>query len=234
MDISFAIVNYLSHVLLTEQMLPILEKSKIKNGARIINIASAAHYFSDGSDLTPSSEVIPPIASQPSDSIIQQMRSYGNSKLAQVYHARSLTRDLARRSSSIKVLSLCPSWVATDIARGSKIGTMLLRILAFSPNEFGLAPILYAMFHPDGGKDGKDYVTNTSLTESLFIKTFCATFEGQNIFKDISFYIGGGFICLAQKLFASVGFYESSQVSYDEAQQYSLHEWAKQAISSFM
>lgn len=227
-------VNYLSHVLLTEQLLPVLEKSKMKNGARIINIASTAHIFPDGADLTPASEVTPPIASQPSDSIIHQMRSYGNSKLAQVYYTLSLSRDLAKKHSSIKVLSLCPSWVATDIARGSKIGTMFLKVLAFSPNEFGLAPILYAMFHPDGGKDGKNHVTNTSFTQSFFVKTFCSTFESQSLFRDVSFYIGGGVICVIQKLFASVGFSKSSLASYNEARQYSLDEWAKQAISSFM
>ena len=206
----------------------------MKQGARIINISSTAHYFTDGSDLTPTSEVSPPIAAQPSDSILHQMRSYSNSKLAQVYHARSLARELAKKSSPVQVLSLCPTWVATSIARESTIGTIALRVLAFSPHEFGLAPILFAMFHPEGGKDGNDYVTNTYFTDTFVVKTFCSMFQNQSLFRDLAFYMGGGIVCLVQKLFASVGFLDSSLASYNEARQYALDVWSKQAIAPYL
>ena len=43
-DIVFG-VNYLSHFLLTEKLIPSLKRSKLANGSRIVRIASSAHVF---------------------------------------------------------------------------------------------------------------------------------------------------------------------------------------------
>jgi len=47
-------VNYLSHFLLTEKLLPLLSKSD-QDSPRIIQMSSSFHWLSDGSDLVASS-----------------------------------------------------------------------------------------------------------------------------------------------------------------------------------
>ena len=60
--LSFFSVNYLSHFLLTEKLLPLMEKSS--EHPKILQISSTFHYGVDGSDLGGAA----PVASQPGGS----------------------------------------------------------------------------------------------------------------------------------------------------------------------
>jgi len=109
-------VNYLSHFLLTEKMIPLLQKSA---DARVVQVSSSYHWGVDGSDLLPGPHGESPIASRPGGShglvLFRSQRSYANSKLAQIYHARAFKRyhpDL----TNIRLISICPAWVGTSIA----------------------------------------------------------------------------------------------------------------------
>lgn len=57
------VTNYLSHFLLTEKLLPALEKSKIKS-PRVIQISSTYHWLSDGFSLAPTDESTTPLAAR--------------------------------------------------------------------------------------------------------------------------------------------------------------------------
>lgn len=73
-----------------------------------------------------------------------------NSKLAQILHARAITR----RYPTVRAVSACPTWVGTQI--GAKHGTLmhsLFERLAFPMDGFGLSSILHAIF--DVEEDGE-------------------------------------------------------------------------------
>lgn len=240
-DMVFA-VNYLSHFLLTGKLLPNLKRSKLKSGSRIVQIASTMHLMTNGDDLIPSVSAVKPVASLPSNEYKHGVRSYGNSKLAQIYHTRSLSRELDNdkddTNSSLKVVSVCPSWVATHIAgAGFK---NVLDVFAFQSDGYGLAPILFAMFHPDAGlKDGvyNDYVSNCSV---LHEKIISATEQLWNLMSPIPFFreatvsISANVVLLSQKVFASVDFRSTSSDGYNVEKQDALYEWSKEAVQVWM
>merc|ERR1719162_436368 len=90
-DFAFT-VNYLSHFLLTEKLL-----QSLSNGGRIVHVTSTFHWQVDGSELLPDRENGMPIAYQ-SDPTLQSPkhleRSYANTKLAQIWHSRSIAEAL--------------------------------------------------------------------------------------------------------------------------------------------
>jgi NAD(P)-dependent dehydrogenase (short-subunit alcohol dehydrogenase family) len=248
-DMVFA-VNYLSHFLLTEKLLPNLQRSKLRNGSRIIQISSSMHLMVNGDDLVPGpGNVSPPWASQPTDSALHRMRSYGNSKLAQIYHARSLAREIASSSSSsssglkadakyskVKVVSVCPSWVATYIA-GSGFKN-ILDIFAFRSDGYGLASILFAMFHGDVGVEStnngqlNDYVTNCSILDGKLLSLIqnLASVIPLRYYRETLTWFGGIGLLFFQKAFASVTFRSTSSEGYNIEKQDALYRWSKEAI----
>lgn len=246
-------VNYLSHFLLTEKLLPNLKRSKVQNGPRIVQIASSMHLMVDGNDLVPGSGNEAPLASQPIDSSLHRIRSYGNSKLAQIYHARSLARELDSLSSAssssiskLKVVSVCPSWVATHIA-GAEFKSVL-DIFAFRSDGYGLASILFAMFHGDVGATGlsssnnnkdqhsNDYVTNCSILGKKLLSVIdkLVTIFPVRYYREIITWVGGMGLLLFQKAFASVDFRPTSREGYNVEQQDALYRWSKEAVKPWM
>lgn len=185
LDVSFT-VNYLSHVLLTEKLLPELNHSATHNSHRrpvVVHLSSSYHWGADGRDLDPVGGHSP-IASQRAKiagtvvpSTFRNSLAYSNSKLAQILHARALRHYLQQQgqeagisgnSSWLRTVSVCPAWVATSIGgdEGS-VGHMILALLAFSLDDnkdktssgVGLASTLRAMF--DGSR------TNTSDSSTM-------------------------------------------------------------------
>lgn len=224
------LVNYLGPFLLTERMLPLLEKSSMHNNPRIIQISSTMHYTVDGSSLIPRNGA--PAASLPSTSAVHGMKAYGESKLAQIYHSRSLSRELRSRKSPVQVISLCPSWVATYIA-GNNMKN-ILQLFAYDAESFGIAPFLFAMFTPLLD-ESNDYVTSCSLLCKMKLTTrflcwmswidktgFIRHFFASNVAM---------VVLVLQKLFGSVDFRPSSTESYDFDKQDALYRWSKEAIS---
>ena len=164
-------VNYLSHFLLTEKLLPLLSKSD-QDSPRIVQMSSSFHWLSDGSDLVASSDsatISPPRASDgDAKSFFHRERSYANSKLAQIMHGRSLSRKLKQDGSKVRVVSVCPGWVATNVAGSSGFRKMLLQTIAYPNDGFGLASTLNAMFLPDAGADEtKDFFVNSAVFDVL-------------------------------------------------------------------
>ena len=179
-DLLFGI-NYLSHFLLTELLLPLLKK---RPGGRVVQVTSGFHYMVDGSDLRPSEgEEFPAAARSSRRSERHVSRAYANSKLAQIWHARALSRRLVEEgggggggegSGGPSVVCACPSWVGTGIA--GEGGRDFLARYAFRAEGCGpgITSVLNAMFRPEeelgddvlGGR-GTRYVGNSRVVENL-------------------------------------------------------------------
>ena len=97
-------VNYLSHFLLTDELLPLLEQSA---PARIINVASGAQRPIDFDD---------PHIKQDYES----WRAYGQSKLAQITYTKTLAKRL--EGTGVSTYSLHPAtFMDTRMVRGAGI-----------------------------------------------------------------------------------------------------------------
>jgi len=225
-------VNYLSHFLFTEKLRPSLEREEgagdgsERMPARIVQISSSMHHAVNGDDLVPSAELGGmPRAARPWTSLGHRIKSYPGSKLAQLYH----TRSLARRLPSLTVVAVCPSWVATGIQGKDGTKKSLLDLFALQPSGFGIAPILFAMFHPYAGLSGADYVTSTSGTVPIWIMGYFPS--GVREYVSCT---GAYFFLPLQKLFSEVGFKRSSENSYDEGKRERLEEWSYRAVEEWL
>jgi NAD(P)-dependent dehydrogenase (short-subunit alcohol dehydrogenase family) len=227
-------VNYLSHVLLTERLIPNLKRSKLEKGARIINVSSTMHIQVDGDDLVPTLNDSP-VASQPLTGYVHSWKSYGNSKLAQIYYARSLSRKLNQDSrNKIKVLSLCPSWVATNIA--GSILKYFLDIFAFQSDGFGISPILFAMFDTTGG-DTDDFIGSNSLTAGgkffKFMKSLLRLGKWPLVRLTCTS-MGAGIVLVLQKFFANVGYSLTSVEGFNMVYQDALYDWSLDVLKPWV
>ncbi|KAF2173157.1 hypothetical protein M409DRAFT_17103 [Zasmidium cellare ATCC 36951] len=94
--------NHLGHALLTKLLLPTLLSTAEKPGSdvRVINVSSEGHMFAPGI-----------IYDQDKLEKYQTFRRYGQSKLANILHAR----ELQKRYPSITATSLHPGVIATDL-----------------------------------------------------------------------------------------------------------------------
>jgi len=229
-------VNYLSHFLLTEKLLPTLKRSN----ARIINVSSSFHTQTNGDDLVPSLDGGDPFASRPSSSRLHSLKAYGSSKLAQIFHGRSLTRSIeSEANNSLRIISICPSWVATNIA--GSLFKKILDVFAFE-SEFGITPILFSMFHPDAGAKTSngghnDYVTNCSFftgTRMQFFEKIVFSLDWPKGLRAVNVYCSAPILMMAQRFLADVGMVKSSEDSYDISKQDALYEWSILAIAPWM
>ena len=104
-------VNHLGHFLLTNMLLPLLLRdpgapAATGSGARIVNVASAAHLFGtiNFADLN-------------SRGSYDRWRAYGQSKLANILFSNELARRLPTATTGVTVNSLHPGVVATELGR---------------------------------------------------------------------------------------------------------------------
>jgi len=193
--------------------------------------------MTDGSEL----QVIPndtsPIASQSHrQTYTHKNRSYANSKLAQIYHMRSLSRRLQKYHSSVKVISVCPGWVSTNIG-GFMTRVVLPKLGAFPVDGIGISSSLNAMFAIDVGDETTDFVPQTGLVlPTPWIPTFLETALHWLQIRDILISSLGVLVMLLGQnmMFQEKISVPSSTESYDVDKQESLYEWSEQAVSAFL
>mmetsp|Transcript_23353 Transcript_23353/g.57460 ORF Transcript_23353/g.57460 Transcript_23353/m.57460 type:complete len:502 (-) Transcript_23353:898-2403(-) len=181
-------INYLSHHLLVEKLLTKMDKTT----GRVVHITSGLHMGADGSGLMSASldglkessnddknvRDVGPAACRSGNNRLPNHVSvaYGNSKLAQLWHAATLNR-----LGVIEATCACPSWAATGIAGGNEEATQLLGKFAFSPQPKedevagpALRSILNAMFLPTedlktaGVLDGSRMLGNSRVFDTVF------------------------------------------------------------------
>lgn len=229
-DFVFA-VNYLSHFLLTEKL-----SSSLSQSIRpvILQTSSSYHWAVDGSDLLPD-ESGSPVASQPGGShgwyVWRGQRSYANSKLAQIYHARSLKArhpDLAKA----RIVSFCPGWVATSIAGKGSIGDMLMDKFAFPMEGWGIASALHAMFEDTD----EDYYINTSGFKAFeYLFADLPAWFYQTGLRDLVSLCSGTVGLIVQRVVPYAGHPGvSSPESYNSTIRDGLYNWSQKAVAKWI
>ncbi len=173
-DLAFT-VNYLSHFLLTERLL-----QNLSGGGRIVHVTSTFHWKVDGSELLPDPI---PLAYQ-SDPLLQSPqhvgRSYANTKLAQIWHSRSI-----KASSGVSSVCVCPTWASTGIA-GDEARSFLEQY-AFSVVDCGpgITSAINGMLRADEElgdalDDGRSFVANSRIVEYIpFLNLLTSEFVSQ-------------------------------------------------------
>jgi NAD(P)-dependent dehydrogenase (short-subunit alcohol dehydrogenase family) len=114
--------NHLGHFALTMRLLDLLNRT---TGARIVNVSSSAHRWGniDFDDLTWEKRGY------------SRWRAYGDSKIANIYFTRELSRLLRENGSTVLVTAAHPGWTATELQRHTDF--------------FGMAGILNRFFAQD-------------------------------------------------------------------------------------
>jgi NAD(P)-dependent dehydrogenase (short-subunit alcohol dehydrogenase family) len=168
-DVIFG-VNYLSHVLLVEKLMPLLLRAE---RPVVVQVSSLMHFII--ADPHPA-EWLRNASSSPDSgrglvpSLWRQWdrhRAYGRSKLAQVLYNRAARRRYPR----VRFAASCPGWVATNISRGHP-AHLLLHALSFDPSQWGISSTLHALFdEPSRSSDG-DYYVNSAVTHALQSRLF--------------------------------------------------------------
>lgn len=241
------VVNYLSHFLLTEKLMPLLQKS-VRQPV-IVQTSSSFHWAVDSTDLLvtaaadlPPAEAVAveknmPVAARPGGShgfyVFRTQRSYANSKLAQIYHARLLQTKFP----DFRVVSFCPGWVATNIAGpDDSVYTALLARVAFPMEGWGIASGLSAIFGNNNEKDGDYYVNSKVFQIAEYI--FPNETPGWMYQTGIRDMIGLVFAMMiglwTQNLAPHVGPSRSSPESYNLTTATVLYEWSHSAVAEYL
>jgi retinol dehydrogenase-12 len=141
--------NYVGPFLFTQLL---LERLKQADAARIVNVASAAHYQAKGIDWD---AVRKPTVSRVG------MKEYGESKLANVLHAQELARRLA--GTNVTTYSLHPGVIASDVWRGVPWGLRGVIKLFMKSTEDGAKTSLYCATSPETAEQSGLYYDNSKL-----------------------------------------------------------------------
>jgi retinol dehydrogenase-12 len=155
-EMSFAL-NHLGYFRLTQHLIDLLKKTP---GARIVNVASHAHYSGkmDFEDLHGKRKYSP-------------MKAYSQSKLANILFTRELSRQLA--GTGVTANSLHPGVVATRFGLGNAQGGFVARLVHVGMSVFGISSekgartMLHLATSPDvTGVTGKYFASSREKTPS--------------------------------------------------------------------
>ncbi len=133
--------NHLGHFALTLQLLDLIEKT---DSSRIVNVSSIAHKSGnlDFDDLNWEARKY------------DKMKSYGDSKIANLYFTYELQKKLNEKGSTVKVMAAHPGWTATELQRHAALFRFLNNFFAMKIEQ-GTLPTLRAASDPDAC--GGDY-----------------------------------------------------------------------------
>lgn len=218
-DVCFT-TNYLGHFLLTHLLLPTVR-------GRIVNIASSFHFQADGSTLNPK---LGPDGNTPNAAIGEgkdfrhRAQAYGVSKLANVFHAIELQKRLKGYGHpDLKIVSVCPGWVQTNILGHKDIVAYLVHSNAFKIQE-GILSSMNALFNKD--LQGGEFVSNQIMplsTYSWFDAMLQKLTEKQ--IRDPSVLILGTGVLLLQSQSYGMHVHRPSPECADEALTASFYDW---------
>jgi NAD(P)-dependent dehydrogenase (short-subunit alcohol dehydrogenase family) len=144
-------VNYVGPYLFTSLLLPRLKESA---PARVVNVASEAHYRVDGIDFK--------AVRQPTKTRTG-FHEYSVSKLANVLHAQELARRLD--GNGVTTYSLHPGVIASDIWRSVPWPIRPLMKLRMHSTEDGARTSLYCATSPDVAHESGGYYEDAQRKE---------------------------------------------------------------------
>lgn len=226
-------VNYLAHFLWTELLLPLLRKTK--GEARIVQVSSSFHLMTSKVDLVATENLSPYASRGDVNSISQRFRAYSYTKLAQMFHTRSLNRQFQEKDSFIRAIAVCPGWVSTNIGRGY-VEKKILELLAFPVDGYGLQTLINAMFHPSPDVDflvSNHLVGNSKLSLSHVLPI--SKLASDLYIRDGLTWALASTMILVQK-FVTDAFIPgaSSPDSNDVDAQVSLDNWSRVAVAEWI
>ncbi|KAI8869219.1 NAD(P)-binding protein [Ramicandelaber brevisporus] len=144
--------NHVGHVLLTALLLPKIRETIAAEDdirARVVFVASEAHYFADNIDYN---RVTNPILS----GVLPAVEEYSMSKLAMVLFGQELARILGTSPDTIGVYIVHPGVVASDVWRSAPFPIRGLVTKLMLNEEQGAMCTLYATTSSEViGKEGK-------------------------------------------------------------------------------
>jgi NAD(P)-dependent dehydrogenase (short-subunit alcohol dehydrogenase family) len=229
-------VNYLSHFLLSEKLIPLLQNSTLRLPT-IIEMSSSYHWAVDGSDLISRLDQDPIAATPGAATSIwfwRDQRAYANSKLAQILNMKSLQRLYP----DIRITSVCPGWVGTQIAGASGTWThYMLTKVAFDANDWGMASTLTALLNTSTtDTQQNDYYINSKFANvfHFLVPVLSQPWMYKYGIRDfISMPLA--FLMMPGQTFTT-GVYStrSSPESYNTTLQDSLYEWSKKAVAPYL
>jgi len=155
-------VNYLGHYLLTSLLYPLMRKTGTQHcPARLVNVSSEGHRFTlfAGQDVDDPKFGLPEWAAGYTGPFsFHQL--YGQSKLAQIYHAKEVDRLAKEKGEHVIAVSLHPGAVATEITRHHNEGffTAVTSIIENGLLFFGKTPL-----------EGAQTTLHCCLADSLFL-----------------------------------------------------------------
>eukprot|EP00984_Skeletonema_dohrnii_P009043 scaffold3396_cov95-Skeletonema_dohrnii-CCMP3373.AAC.5 len=239
-------VNYLSHFLLTEKLLPNLSRAK----GRVVHLTSTYHWKVDGSEIIPGNAKRPQAYEfDPSSQSPKHIeRSYGNSKLAQIYHSRSIHMHAPDCDS----VCACPTWAATGIGgedardflsmmafpiQGSNEGetaTTKIEEIRYGP---GITSAINAMFRPreelgDALNCGRSFVANSRTLEFFVFRNSLLRWP---IWRDGLTDLLGLLLLLGQRItYEDFIIQETSPESQDEEKRSQLYNWSRKEVQEWL
>jgi len=236
-DLAFT-VNYLSHFLLTEKLLP-----NLSDGSRIVHVTSSFHWKVDGSELVPDSKTGIPMAYQADPSLQSPKhvdRSYANTKLAQIWHSRSIAPHLPGGVSSV---CICPLWAATGI--GGEDSREFLETYAFPVKDCGpgVTSAINGMLRTetelgDALGDGKSFVANSEITDAspFLLKVLTSDWVSKLGWRDGMIDLLSAVLLVGQKsMHKDFILQETSPESFqDKEKRDKFYQWSKEEVKPWL
>ena len=229
-DLAFT-VNYLSHFLLTERLL-----QNLSGGGRIVHVTSTFHWKVDGSELLP--DPIP--LAYHSDPLLQSPqhveRSYANTKLAQIWHSRSIAEECG-----VSSVCVCPTWASTGIAGDE--ARSFLETYAFSVVDCGpgVTSAINGMLRADEElgdalDDGRSFVANSRIVEYIPFLNFLLTSELISQWRDVLANFLAAFLLVGQTYtHEEFIIQETSPESYaDKDKRDRFYQWSKEEVKPWL
>ncbi len=145
--------NHFGHFALTLQLIDLIKNTP---NSRIVNVASNAHKYGkiNFDDLNWEKRKYKP------------MRSYGDSKIANLYFTSELAKKLNNNENNIIVTAAHPGWTATDLQRYSKLFEFMNGLFAMEIKQGALPTLRAAIdnnvkngdyYGPDGWQGWRGY-----------------------------------------------------------------------------
>jgi len=230
-------VNFLSHVILTEKLTPLLHHESTESPTAV-QLSSFFHWSVNGQDLLALGKGDPRVARGGNEgfSVARSFRAYTNTKLASLYYGRALRQKNASWAKRGRVVAVDPGWVSGTGMNLSPIGFA-------SEGSWGIASILYAMFDTTRGSntctDGgtcNDYYINSYSSSAL---TFMISLIPAKLLKVTLIRLVAGFLfavtgLLSQKVRSPVGLASSSPESYNQVIGNSLYYWSLSTVNPYI
>lgn len=158
--------NHIGHFLLTNLLLDKMKSTARTTGieGRIVNLSSIAHLhtYENGIKFDGIND----------EKSYSDKRAYGQSKLANILHAKELSRRLQEEGANITVNAVHPGLIMTNLFRHSAVLMKILQLLSYilwKNVPQGAATTCYVALHPSmKGVSGKYYLDCNEMAPSAY------------------------------------------------------------------